>query len=685
MLRRNLFVLMTLATALALVGAYARILYVDGLSWLDLALITVFTPLALWLAQSFWTLAAGFGRLWAHGPLPMTPPTPEIAPERPVAVLVPVYNEDVTRVFAGLQAMRQDLVAAGLGGVFHIHVLSDSTRPAAWLSEVEAWRGLADATEDGAGQPPVYYRRRLRNHARKSGNIADFIRRHGGLYDYMVVLDADSLLTASALARLVARMEATPDAGLIQAPPRLVRGDTLFARVLQFAGAVYGPLSAAGIAFWAGGEGNYWGHNAIIRVRAFAEHCGLPDLPGKAPLGGEILSHDFVEAAMLRRAGWRVLIADDIDDTYEEPPPTVADFATRDRRWCQGNLQHGRLLTARGLHWVSRLHFSIGVMSYVSSALWLVFLVLSAMQAWTLARTPVTYFAEGKPFPQWPIDVQGAALSLLAVALGLLLVPKLFGLALLLRDGPRRRAQGGALRLMAGVLIETVYTALLAPIMMLLHTLAVGATLLGKGVGWTPQNRTAAESGLAQVVERWLPFSVIGIAATAGAYTASPTLALWLAPVEAGLVLAPVVVWLGDSVRTGQSMKAAGLLLIREETAPPAVLTRLDDLTPAHPPGPPVLRSLLANVVLDPARLRDHLHLLPLAGQESRFDHAAADEAARKLRYLGPAAVTDAEALAVLEHAAVLERAHVACWTRHLAGDWPGGPPLPDEPPRLAG
>ncbi|WP_404381858.1 glucans biosynthesis glucosyltransferase MdoH [Caenispirillum salinarum] len=679
MTRRTILVLGILGTAAALVAAYARILYVDGLSWLDLALIAVFIPLALWLAQSFWTLAAGFGVLWWRGPAPAEPPLPRPEPKGPTAVLVPVYNEDVTRVFAGIEAMRRDLAAKGLGHLFHIHVLSDSTRPGAWLAEVDAWRRLCDGGDAaGTGLPPVYYRRRLQNRERKSGNIADFIGRHGALYDYMIVLDADSILTASSMARLLDRMEADPAAGLIQAPPRLTKGETLFARVLQFAGAVYGPLSASGIAFWAAGEGNYWGHNAIIRVRAFSDCCGLPELPGKAPLGGEILSHDFVEAALLRRGGWRVLIADDITDTYEEPPPTVGDFATRDRRWCQGNLQHGRLLAARGLHWVSRLHFSIGLMSYVSSALWLVFLVLSALQAFTLTRTPVRYFSDGKPFPQWPLDVQGAALALLAVALGLLLVPKLFGLALSLRDPTLRRAQGGALRLTAGVLIETVYTALLAPIMMLLHALAVFSTMLGKAVTWSPQNRKAAHGAFVEALERWLPFTAVGLLATVGAYVASPSLALWLAPVEAGLVLAPLVVWLGDSVAAGQALKRWGLLLTPEETRPPAVLTEVDAVMEETAAARSAPDDLLARTVLEPDRLRDHLALLPLAGQESRATPQEAALAARKLRFLGPRALTDKEVLAVLESGTEMEAAHVACWTRWLSGDWPDAPPLPE-------
>jgi membrane glycosyltransferase len=285
------------------------------------------------------------------------------------------------------------------GARCELFVLSDTTDPDIWLAEIDAWQEMRGAVPGGER---IFYRRRLRNVKRKTGNIEDFVTRWGGAYAYMLVLDADSIMAAGAMAELVRRMDANPDVGLIQAPPKLVRGRSPFARVLQFSGELYGPLSASGISYWALGEGNYWGHNAIIRTAPFADLCGLPLLPGKAPLGGEILSHDFVEAALLRRGGWQVWIADDLAGSYEEPPPTVADFATRDRRWCQGNLQHAKVLLARNLHWVSRLHLAIGIMAYVTSPLWLLFLLLSAAQAWELAYSEPVYFSEGWPFPTLP-------------------------------------------------------------------------------------------------------------------------------------------------------------------------------------------------------------------------------------------------------------------------------------------
>ena len=248
-----------------------------------------------------------------------------------------------------------------------------------------------------------------------------------------------------------------PQVGLIQAPPKLVRGQTVFARMLQFAGELYGPLSAAGLSYWAMGEGNYWGHNAIIRVAPFAELCGLPLLSGRAPLGGEILSHDFVEAALMRRGGWQVWIADDIGESYEEPPPSIDDFATRDRRWCQGNLQHVKVLFVRDLHWVSRLHLAIGIMSYLTSPLWLLFLLLSAAQAWELTYGEPVYFTAGWPFPTLPVSCRaGGDPAAAAYAGPAVPAARCSAWLLALVDGPRRRKLGGAMRLFASAFFETL-------------------------------------------------------------------------------------------------------------------------------------------------------------------------------------------------------------------------------------
>ncbi len=667
--RRAAFLVLIAATTLWGVWNLAEILAVNGLSALDLAHLVVFTLLMLWLAQSFWTLAAGFAVLAVRrlrgGPRPPGLPAPDDAAGR-VAIVMPIYNEDTARVFAGLRAMWLDLRrVAPDDRRCDLFVLSDTTDPDIWLAEIEAWRQLRQEVGD---TDRIFYRRRDRNIGRKTGNIEDFLTRFGANYAYMVVLDADSLMTGATIMELIRRMDANPGVGLIQAPPKLVRGKTLFARVLQTAGELYGPLSAAGLAYWARGEGNYWGHNAIIRIRPFVELCGLPALPGRAPLGGPILSHDFVEAALMRRGGWQVWIADDLGGSYEEPPPTIEDFAVRDRRWCQGNLQHARVAIARHLHWVSRLHLAIGIMSYVTSPLWAVFLILSGLQAWELTQRQPIYFAEGWPFPILPVSVADEALLLLAVTLGLLFVPKLLGLVLALADGPRRRALGGGPRLVASALIETLFSALLAPVMMVLHSWFVTSILLGTSIEWKPQRRRAGGSALGTAVRTFLWPTVIGFTAAIAVWHLAPLLFWWLLPVTAGLILAVPLALLGASERLGEAAARARLLIVQEDTVPPAVMWELD-AKPAEPiPEPPFARFV--RTVMEPATNSLHLRLVrafrtrpPLAPAERRLLE-------RKAVYLGPTVLDAAERRAILEDPDLLERLHVEAWVR-----WPEDQP----------
>ncbi|MEK0083635.1 glucans biosynthesis glucosyltransferase MdoH [Benzoatithermus flavus] len=678
--RRAAFGFLILATTVWGVATFVEILGTDGLSYLDITHTAIFTVLLLWLAQSFWTLAAGAAVLLARL-LRTTPPAPPgSAPAGPlprVAVIAPIYNEDTERVFAGVQAMWEDLQAQPGSGRVDLFVLSDTTDPDIWLAELDSWQRLR---QEVPGGERIFYRRRLRNVKRKTGNIEDFVTRWGGAYGYMVVLDADSLMSGRAIMGLIERMDANPAVGLIQAPPKLVRGRTVFARMLQFAGELYGPLSASGISYWALGEGNYWGHNAIIRIVPFAELCGLPLLPGRAPLGGEILSHDFVEAALLRRGGWQVWIADDLGDSYEEPPPSLADFATRDRRWCQGNMQHIKVLFVRNLHWVSRLHLGIGIMSYLTSPLWLLFLLLSAAQAWELTYGRPVYFVEGWPFPTLPVSVSSEATLLLVVTLGLLFLPKLFGLFLALIDGPRRRALGGSLRLTLSALLETLLSALLAPIMMLFHTGFVLNILLGSAIEWQPQRRQMSGGLVAETVRRFGWVTVLGSAAAIATFVLTPTLFYWLIPVLAGLVLAiPLALW-SSSERWGERLRALGLLRIVEETEPPPVMRRLEELL-AHPE--PVPADRFAEVVLHPGFNALHIAMLQAIGGQSATPSDALRPIERKAVYLGAAALSKPERRALLEHAGTMARLHLAAWLHWRSEHglpWETDEPLPPAP-----
>ena len=383
---------------------------------------------------------------------------------------MPTYNESPNRVIAGLQAIWESLQAAGPAGeTFDIFILSDTTDPDTWIEEEAAFLALRVRT---GGDARIFYRHRPRNTARKAGNIADWVKRFGAAYPQFLILDADSVMDAAALIHLVNAMERHPGVGLIQTLPIVTGGSTLFARLQQFAGRVYGPLIAHGIAWWHGAEGNYWGHNALIRTLAFAESAGLPELPGRKPFGGLIMSHDFVEAALMRRAGWAIHMVPALPGSYEECPPSLTDLAIRDRRWCQGNLQHAAVLPARGLHPISRLHLLTGIGSYITAPLWLLFLLCGILIAVQARFVPPNYFPAGHSlFPQWPVIDPVRAMWMFVGTMALLLIPKLLGAFTLRRVD--RRGCGGLLRLLASLVLETLLAGLMAPVVMLTQSLHV--------------------------------------------------------------------------------------------------------------------------------------------------------------------------------------------------------------------
>ncbi len=365
--------------AMTLAGCYEmyEVLQVGGITILEAMVLVLFVLLFAWVAFSFMSALAGFVVLLfrqrdalgidARAPLPQM--------QSRNAMLLPTYNEDPHRIMARLRAIHESVETTGHASQFDWYVLSDTTDPSTWVAEEKCFLQLRREVAVNS----LFYRHRPENTARKSGNIEDWIRRFGAGYDHMIILDADSLMTGDTIVRLAAAMEQHPNVALIQTLPIVVNARTLFARLQQFAGRLYGPLIAAGIAWWHGSEGNYWGHNAIIRVRAFAGDAGLPELRGRKPFGGHILSHDFVEAALMRRAGWAIRMAPALGGSFEECQPSLLDFAARDRRWCQGNLQHLAVLPARGLHWVSRLHLLTGIGSYLTAPLWLIFLALGIL------------------------------------------------------------------------------------------------------------------------------------------------------------------------------------------------------------------------------------------------------------------------------------------------------------------
>ncbi|HEX4024056.1 MAG TPA: glucans biosynthesis glucosyltransferase MdoH [Steroidobacteraceae bacterium] len=574
--RRTLFFGLTLLTALAGGQLMLDVLRANGLSGLEVAGLVMFMVLFTWIAGAFWTAVAGFLiRLIGRDPAVLSAAQLPSAPLRSrTAIVAPIYNEDTARVFAGIEAIWSSLMQQREQGCFDFFVLSDTRQSEIAQAEERAWRALvARLGADGR----LFYRRRSDNLGRKSGNIAEFVRNWGGAYDYMIVLDADSIMSGQALVSLASLMDAHPNVGIIQTLPLLMGRETLFARLLQFAVRLNGPMFASGLAFWQLGEGNYWGHNAIVRLQPFAEHCALPRLPGAAPFGGEILSHDIVEAAFMRRAGYKIWLVPDISGSWEEIPSNVIDFAARDRRWAQGNLQHVGVMPLRGLHWLSRVHMLTGILSYATSPMWLAVLVLSSIVTCLTALTKHQYFQHGTHtlFPSWPQYRDGEIFALLATTITLLMLPKLLGALLTLKDRRQRAGFGGALRLCGSVLFEQTLSMLLAPTMMLFHSSFVVRTLLGREVRWDAQARGDRGIRWREAFARHKWHAGLGLVWGAAILVLAPHFIWWMLPVIAGMLIAVPFTVLTSRADIGRALRRWGLLLTPEETAAPPELAAL--------------------------------------------------------------------------------------------------------------
>jgi membrane glycosyltransferase len=597
--------------ALSVLAAYEMylVLAVGGLTALEAVILVLFVILFVWVALSFASTLGGVIALITARrqtlDIDADAPLPNISAR--TALLFPTYNEEPDRVLARVQAIYESVAATGALACFDVFVLSDTTDPDIFVAEEAAYVALRARLSADAR---IYYRHRPKNDAKKAGNIAEWLQRFGGHYQHMIVLDADSLMTGDTIARLVAAMERNSAVGLIQTFPVMVNATTPFARIQQFAGRLYGPLIAHGLAWWHGADGNYWGHNAIIRIRAFAECAGLPALSGPRPIGGHILSHDFVEAALMRRGGWAILMAPALGGSFEESPPSLTEYAARDRRWCQGNLQHMGVLPARGLHWVTRLHLATGIGSYIAAPLWLFFLftgILIALQAQFIRPEyfPKTFTL----YPQWPAQDPVRAAYVFAATMALLLAPKLIGYLAMLSDRTARRGFGGAMRAFVSMIAETLISGLIAPIMMLIQSTSVVQILSGRDSGWQAQRRDDGTLPLRAAMRRYGWHTAFGLLLALAAYEVSYSLFAWMTPVILGLILAiPLVQWTANPA-IGRRLRRIKLLLTPEESRPPEILERANALAAEF--NGTDRRGALERLFADPALLSAHRAMLP--------------------------------------------------------------------------
>jgi membrane glycosyltransferase len=569
------FSMAAILAALAEYGAWGTFAH-DGLSLMEGVSLTLFAALVSGISIWFCSACAGFIMLMRGGAddlgLTRVGPVPRLSTR--TAVLAPVRNEDPRAVFARLRAMDLSLARLGVAEQFDIFVLSDTNDAAVALAEQAELARIRRAC-----QCAVYYRRRLVNTERKTGNIADWVRRFGGAYETMIVLDADSLMTGETMVRLAGAVEANPAVGVIQTMPAITGGETLFARWLQFCTRLYGQVAAAGLSWWTGSESVYWGHNAAIRVRAFASSAGLPQLDAPGVFGGTILSHDAIEAALMRRQGWGVHLAPMLEGSYEEAPPNLLEFAIRDRRWCQGNVQHVPLLKTPGFHWVSRFQLFIAIMGYMTSPIWLAFMIIGLGIA--LATEPniaAAYADLGKAVSgHWtpPPNVLEfiKTIWLLALTSTLLLGPKFLGVIYILSNRQRRKSYGGGAKLIWGLGIELFVSMILAPLMMVTQTRGVIEILIGRDAGWAKQERSADGMAWSAAFSTYRWHMVVG-AVLAASVATTPALIIWMLPVAGPLLFSPLIARWTSGMRAGAEARRGGLFLIPEETRAPDIIRR---------------------------------------------------------------------------------------------------------------
>lgn len=677
--RRALVSVLILGSTLVAATYMANILPHRGRTGLEIAMVGVFGALFAWISIGFWEAVFGLFTLVRRCDrfAAALPGREGFALKKDVrtALLLPIANEDAARVFAGLRATYESIARTGELEHFDFFVLSDTGDPDLWVEEEIAWANLCKAV---GGTKRIFYRRRRVNLKRKSGNIADFCRRWGQQYRYMVVLDADSVLSGSCVLRMVTAMERNPKIGILQTSPQAVNRESLLARAQQFATHVYGPVFTAGLHYLQLGDSHFWGHNAILRLEPFMEHCSLPALPGNPPFGGSILSHDFVEAALMRRAGWEVWLAHDVEGSYEEVPPSLLDELKRDRRWCQGNLQHIRLVFTKGLCPAHRALFLHGIMAYGSSLLWLLFLSLSTAEAIFLAFQKPDYFpAERSLFPAWPVWPVRWALTLLVTTAIILFLPKLLSVLVIVVKHRRAREFGGVIRLFLSMVLEVVLSMLFAPIRMLFHSKFVTMTLLGMKVGWGPQQRSDLGTTWSEALRYHGPSAVFALLWATALFLYNRSFFWWNAPVFVPLLLSVPLSVLSSRGSVGELFRKLGLFLIPEEVAPPMELEALvrfqNEEKDARSLLPKPWHGGFVRAIADPLSNALHISLLRKERRVSPAVAARREALEKKALNQGPESLGKGEKKELLYDPGRLNALHHRVWEireKELAEKW---------------
>lgn len=579
--RRTLFAVLVGASVSGLVGLMIAVFGVGGFTATEIVLLVLCAANMPWLAIGFWNAVIGFilthaARDPVHLVAPLAPSAPDGTPlVSRTAIVVPIRNEDPLPSFARIAAEIESLEATGVAAAFEVFILSDTDDPAVAAVEEDLF---ADLNARVGLRVPLHYRRRSHNNGFKAGNLRDFCETHGHAFDFMIVLDADSVMTGRRLVELVRSMEANPSLGILQTLVVGLPALSPFARIFQF-GMRHGMrVYTMGSAWWQGDAGPYWGHNAIIRLGPFIEHCRLPVLKGQPPFGGPVLSHDQLEAALMRRAGYEVRVVPVEDGSFEENPPTLPDFLKRDLRWCQGNLQYVQLLTRPGIYPMGRLQLVLAILMYTAAPLWLSFLLVGFGQ---LLLMPAAAPGGGVSTSVGQASGINIGLVLYAAVMLMVMTPKILGIIDVLVSRRRRLAYGGAARVLLGALVELVFGLLLGAAIAVTHSIFIGGLLLGKQITWSPQKRASRAITVKEAFAGLWPQLVLGIAAWALLHWKAPAVIPWAIPILAGWLFAIPFAWVTSWQSIGLRLARWGVCAVPEEIDPPHEIRRMNAIAAA--------------------------------------------------------------------------------------------------------
>ena len=573
--RRRIAFLSSGAVYAGLLIWLAQILGTGGWSVIDALIFLCFAVAAPWSVLGVWNALLGLFLLRRHDAMEIVAPFAAAGDARtPIAVstavLMTLRNEDPARAFARLETVKASIDATGEGEWFSYYVLSDTNDAAVAAQEEAAFAAWgARAGEDATR---LFYRRRTSNEGFKAGNLRDFCNRWGADHVFMIPLDADSLMDGETILRLVRIGQAHPKLGILQSLVVGAPSSSAFARLFQFGMRQGMRPYTMGSAWWAGDCGPFWGHNALVRIAPFIHACELPDLPGKPPLGGPILSHDQVEAVLMRRAGYEARVLPQECGSYEDNPPTLLEFTRRDLRWCQGNMQYVKLLGLKDIKPMSRFQLVWAIMMFMGVPAWTAIILLSALKPF-----------DGEDMAQFPA---GSAIGLYVVFLLMYLAPKLAGfIDIALTQGEMKR-YGGLLRFSMGCITELIFSLLLGAATTFRTSLFMIGLLFGLSVMWNGQARDAHSLSFATAFAGLWPQTLFGAALFIIAGFTAPSLLLWSLPLTLGYVVAAPFAVLTASPCLGAMLARWRLCALPEEFAQPAILRALDETIALRDKGP---------------------------------------------------------------------------------------------------